>query len=265
MLRENQKEKNLVHKIWLRFKDSANGNEPSIILRNKETRCEFINSNCQIQHWDDHSADKFVREEMPEYYQLWQGYEFPIQRVDTLKYFLMYRRGGIYMDYDIECLKPFETYFDQNKVYLVEESSFISPYRFNNFLIASPKGHPFWLFVFKELEDGLENMKNFDFLDVLRILESTGPGVLQRAYEKYTMLNGSEDFHILPKELFNPCDACGNLSSSINSAYLIHESNVSWSDTAKLMTFLMCNSTVIGIGVIILILLFIYFSNQDAS
>ncbi len=251
-----------IHKIWLNFNDQDLLDPgPSIILKGKETRCEFINSKCQIEHWDDHMADTFVQEEMPEMYQMWMDYDFPIQRVDVLKYFLMYCRGGIYMDYDIECLKPFEDYFDPGKVYLVEESSFISPYKLNNFLMASPKRHPFWLFVFKELQDSRENMRN---LDILHVLESTGPGILQRAYEKYTLLNGNVDFHILPKELFNPCDACGNLSSSVNSAYLIHESHVSWSDSARIMTFLMCNGTIIGIVIVFLVLLFFYFGDSDS-
>lgn len=253
----NWTKKKIIHKIWINFKGTEEGKNPSIVLLNKQSRCQLMNPDYHIKMWNEEEADALMRREFPNYYAMWKSYTFPIQRVDTLKYFLMYLYGGLYMDMDIECLKPFGDYFDLDKVYLVEETSCISPYKFNNFLIGSPQKHPFWLYVFKELEESMVNMQNFD---TMHILESSGPGVVQRAYEKYCFRNSNEDFHILPKELFNPCDVCGNMSSSVNSAYLVHESNVSWSESAKFMAFFMCNKTIIIIIVIFLALLFIYSS-----
>lgn len=130
---KNKEMKKIIHKIWINFNGTEDGKNPSIVLLNKQSRCQFLNPDYQIRMWYEEEADKLIRQEFPQYYPMWKEYSFPIQRVDALKYFLLYHFGGIYMDMDIECLKPFSDYFDRDKIYLVEEASCISPYKFNNF------------------------------------------------------------------------------------------------------------------------------------
>lgn len=44
--------------------------------------------------WTDESADKLVSEHFPEFYEMWTNYRYPIQKIDALRYMVLYRYGG---------------------------------------------------------------------------------------------------------------------------------------------------------------------------
>ncbi len=45
--------------------------------------------------WTDETAEKLVVEEFPEMSEMWRGYRFPIQKIDALRYMVLYRYGGM--------------------------------------------------------------------------------------------------------------------------------------------------------------------------
>ena len=47
----------------------------------------------------------FIAREFPKYLGLYDGYDTHIKRVDAVRYFLLYRYGGVYMDLDMTCLR----------------------------------------------------------------------------------------------------------------------------------------------------------------
>jgi hypothetical protein len=44
--------------------------------------------------WTDETADKLVAEHFPEFYEMWTTYRYPIQKIDALRYMVLYRYGG---------------------------------------------------------------------------------------------------------------------------------------------------------------------------
>lgn len=44
--------------------------------------------------WTDETADAFVAEKFPHLKSMWHGYRFPIQRIDALRYMILYEYGG---------------------------------------------------------------------------------------------------------------------------------------------------------------------------
>ena len=44
--------------------------------------------------WTDENARDFVAESFPELLATWDGYRYPVQRVDALRYMVLYRYGG---------------------------------------------------------------------------------------------------------------------------------------------------------------------------
>jgi hypothetical protein len=44
--------------------------------------------------WTDETADKLVAEHFPELHEMWTNYRYPIQRIDALRYMVLYRYGG---------------------------------------------------------------------------------------------------------------------------------------------------------------------------
>lgn len=56
--------------------------------------CRKFHPKYEFMVWDDDKAEKFVREEYPDYYDMWKNYKYPIQRADSLRYFIVLKYGG---------------------------------------------------------------------------------------------------------------------------------------------------------------------------
>ena len=59
-------------------------------------------NNCLAYHpeweahlWTDEKASAFVNEKFPLLKEMWDGYKYPIQRVDALRYLVLYEYGGM--------------------------------------------------------------------------------------------------------------------------------------------------------------------------
>jgi mannosyltransferase OCH1-like enzyme len=50
--------------------------------------------------WTDSTSLEFIASHYPWFLKTYKGYKLPVQRVDSLKYFLMLKFGGIYIDMD---------------------------------------------------------------------------------------------------------------------------------------------------------------------
>ncbi|KAL2214204.1 glycosyltransferase family 32 protein [Sarocladium strictum] len=55
--------------------------------------------------WNDTNAEAFVAEHFPDQYDLWKGYIFPVERVDALRYMVLYHYGGVVLDMDLRCTR----------------------------------------------------------------------------------------------------------------------------------------------------------------
>src|SRR4051794_26367104 len=70
------------------------------------------------QSWKDHHPDwtyrlwtdddylPFVETHFPDFKQTFVDYSYQIQRVDAIRYLILFTYGGVYADLDIECLRP---------------------------------------------------------------------------------------------------------------------------------------------------------------
>ena len=58
--------------------------------------------------WTDASSREFIANEYPWFLDTFDGYTYPIQRADAIRYFVLYHYGGIYVDLDIGCLRPMD-------------------------------------------------------------------------------------------------------------------------------------------------------------
>jgi mannosyltransferase OCH1-like enzyme len=52
------------------------------------------------QLWTEKASRDFIETEYPWFLNAYDGYRYPVQRVDAVRYFLMLHYGGIYMDLD---------------------------------------------------------------------------------------------------------------------------------------------------------------------
>jgi len=168
--------------------------------------------NYEYKLWTDEDNDNFIKNRFSWFYKTYTEYSKNIQRIDAVRYFIMYEYGGIYADMDYECINNFEHIIPQDKVSIAA-----SPYKNNEFvqnaLMAGPAKHPFWVHVFTHLED---------YKNIPNVLTSTGPVMLEVALRTY-----EGDIHVLPSIHF----------SSVNSfsPYAIHHGTCSWCDNGGLL------------------------------
>lgn len=116
--------------------------------------------------WNTTSAHEFLEEEYKWFLPTYDGYRYPIQRIDALKYFVLYHYGGVYMDLDIACRRPLDPLLG-----LPAWFPEASPLGVNNDLMATEPQHP----IFKKLTDGLiAHNRNWIF-PYVTIFWTTGP------------------------------------------------------------------------------------------
>ncbi|KAL2165895.1 hypothetical protein VTG60DRAFT_3613 [Thermothelomyces hinnuleus] len=53
--------------------------------------------------WTDETADTLVAAHFPELHGMWKSYRYPIQKIDALRYMVLYHYGGVILDMDLEC------------------------------------------------------------------------------------------------------------------------------------------------------------------
>jgi hypothetical protein len=135
--------------------------------------------------WTDEDNMKFIEEHFPEFFATFTAYSYPIQRVDAVRYFILYKYGGVYADLDIECLRPIGPLLDSRSFVLGYEPaeharghgerSMIC-----NAFMASVPTHPF-------LEETISALKKINpkIRDHREVLTTTGPLMLSRVLREY--------------------------------------------------------------------------------
>ncbi|OCH92927.1 hypothetical protein OBBRIDRAFT_725904 [Obba rivulosa] len=194
--------------------------------------CRDMMPDYEYKLWTDASAREFIAEEYPWFLDTFDGYTYPIQRADAIRYFILYHYGGIYMDLDIGCLHR----MDPLLVYPVILAKTI-PVGVSNDLIFSEKGHPF-------MAQTIHNLIAFDYSWVLNyptVMFSTGPMFLSAQYGYYTSMHPATlelpggEVRVLPKSLYGKNAKPGEAPHSFFS----HFYGSSWhADDAAFIGFL---------------------------
>jgi mannosyltransferase OCH1-like enzyme len=136
----------------------------------------------------------------------------PAERSDLLRFELLDRHGGVYLDADFECLRSIEA--------LLEGVTFFCAYndpgRVNNAIIGAIPGHPLLRRAIRELRP----RTTYGPVDK----EGTGPLFLNR------LIAGADDVTVFGEELFYP-----RTPAAVENAYAVHHAARSWKEPADLV------------------------------
>ena len=116
--------------------------------------------------WTDTASREFISIMYPEYLSTFDGYKFPIERADAIRYFVLAHYGGIYIDLDDGCNRSLEPLL----VYPAWVRRTV-PTGISNDAMGSVPGHPFFLRV-------IESLPKYDrnwLLPYISVMASTGP------------------------------------------------------------------------------------------
>jgi hypothetical protein len=119
-------------------------------------------TNLSTQLWDESRSRQFLLDFYPWFVPTYDAYAYPVQRIDSLRYFLLFHHGGLYVDLDNGCQRSLEPL-------LYYPALVIDPGHgtlMNNVLGAAPR-HPFWELVIRELERYQRWWYVLPFVDVM--------------------------------------------------------------------------------------------------
>ena len=193
--------------------------------------------------WGPVESRELIARAYPQFLKKYDAYPHAIQRSDFSRYAILHAMGGVYIDTDYVLKKSvadmfaFLTSTSPNVQAFVNESPNAVFLRrlSNSFMVSKHAGHPFWLHVMHTANDGTGLSSH------QRILTSTGPQAIDRAYKSY---KNAKSVGVLPKQYFNPCSVCsrGTLCAKSDMVFAFHENAGGWnSNTSKMYNSLNCN------------------------
>ncbi len=130
---------------------------------------------------------------------------------DFMRFWILYNEGGIYLDTDMELLKPIDEFLENKLFFVKGPDDFISCG-----IIGAQKENGF-----------IKKVLDFYLNDKERSTKNTSPRVVTMLYEKFP---AKEKIKIYPSELFYPCLAgewfCNQ--NKLKDAYGRHHWSESW-------------------------------------
>ena len=192
----------------------------------------------EYRFWGKKEMEDFLVEEFPEFIPIYRGYPFNVQRWDTIRYLILYRMGGLYVDFDYECLEPMDALLNNTLCCMGLEPtthahSYNKPFIVGNALMASVPGHSYFEEIIKDM---MNDEKYSNLSKGAQVMQTTGPFMTTRLYNRY--LN-KEEITLLPADLVAPFTlfevrelASGQLTpyleDKIDKCFAIHYFGGSW-------------------------------------
>lgn len=176
----------VIHHIYKN--DVSNGPWPNVVWKTSYEAWLHFYPTPWYKHmfWDDSVSLSFFLQHCPKQFDMYQRAQ-EIVRADLIRYCILKCIGGIYADLDYEPRVNFYSDLDPMRVNLVQ-----SPYKsetFQNSLMASRPGHPYWEEVLHQamVKEGVQD----------NVLALSGPGLLES-------LNSTFNFSVINPL---PCNA----------------------------------------------------------
>ena len=233
---------------------------PRVIFRTWKTKVvpdKWSSSTTSLQRYaseyttflyTDEENRELVKIYFPEYLGLYDSFDRTIYRVDMVRYIWLYVNGGIYMDLDLELIKPLDSLFSSDaELYLAKTPAG----GYTNAFMASAPGCQFWLKCLETIKWRWDNPCIYAVGD-LKVLWTTGPGMVTAVAEEH-----NEQFITLPKLLAHPCSVCDKYlerDTSTEYSYFKELKGSSWTNpSTEVVYFCMCRWDVILAVVLLLV------------
>ena len=186
--------------------------------------------------WTDKQNREFIRTRYPDFLVRYDSYPYHIQRVDAVRYFILYTFGGLYVDLDFECFRSLEHLLSGHEcLFGLEPEEHCEIHNrdhiIGNALMATAPRHLFFHAIINELADYNPPQEHRNNV----ILETTGPFMLTRVYDRCPSTNVT----LIPSKYFYPLSAneleqpvqkgCDEVNrQKMREAYAIHYFSGTW-------------------------------------
>lgn len=157
--------------------------------------CTDAYADWEYKHWTDETAREFISTEYSWFLDIWDNFDFPIQRADAIRYFILYHFGGLYLDMDTICNRTIpldQIEADGQPHHAVFKST--TPTGVSNDFMVSSKHHPLLAAAIKRLPYFVGITKSWSWiLPHAAIMISSGPFFLTMVSKTYLLELPSTD------------------------------------------------------------------------
>lgn len=140
-----------------------------------------------MQLWTDEKSREFIKAEYPWFLETFDSYPFPIQRADTIRYFVLAFYGGVYLDLDDGCNRRLDP--------LLSYPAWVRrtvPTGISNDAMGSVPQHPFFHTVIERLQHYNRNWG----MPYITVMYSTGPLFLSVIWTEYLRVKRPLEDHV---------------------------------------------------------------------
>lgn len=168
--------------------------------------CAEMMPDYEYMLWTDESSRKFIEDEYPWFLETFDSYPYNIQRADAIRYFVLHKYGGVYMDLDIGCKRRLDS--------LLRFEAIVPrtiPVGVSNDLMFSVAGHPYM----ELLIHSLAKFNHYYFTHYATVMFSTGPMFVSALFRTFSVEHrgvkpstpdlpdrGFQGVRVLPKSLY---------------------------------------------------------------
>ncbi len=192
----------------------------------------------KYEFWDNKRMNDFIAEHYPQYVEKYESFPYNIQRWDAIRYLILDKMGGMYVDFDYESIEPMDELIrDKTCCFAMEPDKHRNLYKrphdavFNNAMMLSIPGHPFMGKIIDYVFGGKDIPKIPDD-KIYRVLFTTGPGALMIVYDRLTP-EEKESIYLIPAKYVTPFDSAQGrrfsqgevseeLGNCLEEAYAVH-------------------------------------------
>jgi len=141
-------------------------------------KVKTLNPDWEYRIWTDEDNDNFVKTEFPDFFPVFNAFPKIIMKADVIRYLIMYKIGGVYLDLDYEMLQPFSFTNEKVVIPLNRSLKFGDDHNgLGNCFFASEPNNNFWLDVITDLKNNPPKINSYT-----EVIDATGPMLLTRIY-----------------------------------------------------------------------------------
>lgn len=175
----------ILHQVFLGF-DKPNLEEIPIFNKCRNLTIKFFENqkDWTLKLWNYNDCLELIKNDFPSYLKLWMDFTQPIMRADFIRYIILYKYGGIYMDLDMIPIKNMNDLLNLNEIFTYWNTDKRKlPY---NAFMGSSKENPLFIKIIKHSKESF-----YSKLQTLPsswkgrlVFHSTGHFMLQRILKK---------------------------------------------------------------------------------
>lgn len=226
----------IVHQVYLGY----SGPMPDEWKNYHEIWKEQVEANgWEMMLWDLQMCRNLILEsDFPEFIDAFDNYKYGVQKADAIRYFILYKYGGIYSDLDVYPnmdITPMLEMYEQNTS--IKAMFCMSPQdrKLSNwFMVARPESRFFLKCISLMSERHNKTMVNKHFT----VLWTTGPIMVQSVYNSYP---NQDELLIIPREVLSSDTFCPGGCNISNYALLTNDQSGSWnSGPTRILNAITC-------------------------